>query len=108
MSEQWTPIGTHWDGCWKVHYECAMAEISKLRLKSRFIDLLPFCSDHRDKVRGKPCRECTIEWLEYKLDDAVSVARSVLKNRQSFNPPAVMWRNLQAVVDGRPIEREES
>jgi len=25
---------------------------------------MPFCADHRDKVRGKPCRECRVERLE--------------------------------------------
>ena len=32
-------------------------------LKARVLDRLPFCPDHRDKVAGKPCRECEIERL---------------------------------------------
>lgn len=40
-------------------------EITRLRieneLRRRQISRFPFCPDHRDKVLGKPCRECEIE-----------------------------------------------
>jgi len=37
--------------------------IQKGKLQSHYIDGLPFCPDHRDKVSEKPCRECEIEHL---------------------------------------------
>lgn len=40
-----------------------LADNAKLALKARLVDHLPFCPDHRDKVAGKPCRECEIERL---------------------------------------------
>ncbi|GAG97044.1 unnamed protein product, partial [marine sediment metagenome] len=43
------------------------AENKKLALKARAFDRLPFCPDHRDKVAGKPCRECEIERLQAAL-----------------------------------------
>lgn len=41
-----------------------------LRMKARLVDRLPFCPDHRDKVAGKPCRECLIETMRGALDKA--------------------------------------
>ena len=43
------------------------AENKVLKLKTRLLDRLPFCPDHRDKVAGKPCRECQIEHLKRLL-----------------------------------------
>jgi hypothetical protein len=34
-----------------------------LSLKARVVDRLPLCPDHRDKVAGKPCLQCKVEWL---------------------------------------------
>ena len=47
-------------------------ERKKLRLKARIVDRLPFCPDHRDKVHGKPCRECEVERLRaaIRVDEA--------------------------------------
>jgi len=39
----------------------------QLALKTRWLEGMPFCPDHRDKVSGKPCRECRIERLEAAL-----------------------------------------
>jgi hypothetical protein len=44
-----------------------LKENRKLEIKARLVDRLPFCSDHRDKVAGKPCRECEIEELRCKM-----------------------------------------
>ena len=44
-------------------FDAARKEVAKLRLKERAHDGLPFCPDHRDKVAGKPCRECEVERL---------------------------------------------
>lgn len=38
-------------------------ELKVLRMKADAHDRLPFCPDHRDKVAGKPCRECEVERL---------------------------------------------
>jgi len=42
-------------------------EVSKLNrkdeLRKRYSENLPFCPDHRDKVKGLPCRECENERL---------------------------------------------
>lgn len=51
--------------------QLAAAEIKRLRLKGR-INRLPFCPDHRDKVAGKPCRECEIERLQAIANDCLS------------------------------------
>ena len=42
----------------------------ELQLRRQFMESLPFCPDHRDKVKGKPCRECEIESLTRKLRNA--------------------------------------
>ena len=42
----------------------------ELQLRRQFMESLPFCPDHRDKVKGKPCRECEIETLTRKLKRA--------------------------------------
>lgn len=36
----------------------------ELELRRSYMQALPFCPDHRDKVKGKPCRECEIERLK--------------------------------------------
>jgi hypothetical protein len=41
--------------------------LRKLGLKARYVDRVPFCPDHRDKVAGKPCRECKIERLKQRI-----------------------------------------
>ena len=48
-----------------------------LRLKAEGFDRLPFCPDHRDKVRGKPCRECEIEWLRGGLDSIANCSATL-------------------------------
>ncbi len=47
-------------------------ENMRLSLKARLVDRLPFCPDHRDKVRGLSCRQCEIERLLARLRDANS------------------------------------
>lgn len=32
---------------------------------------LPFCPDHRDKVRGLSCRQCLIESLQKTIEIAI-------------------------------------
>ena len=51
-----------------------------LSLKSRIIDRLPFCPDHRDKVAGKPCRECEVERLQRRLDAATKIIEAYAPN----------------------------
>ena len=48
-----------------------------LSLKSRIIDRLPFCPDHRDKVAGKPCRECEVDRLQRRLDAATELINEI-------------------------------
>jgi len=36
---------------------------AELQIRKEQITRMPFCPDHRDKVRGLPCRECEIERL---------------------------------------------
>lgn len=50
--------------------ERLMRENAKLAIVKRWADRLPFCPDHRDKVAGKPCRECEIERLAKSLRKA--------------------------------------
>jgi hypothetical protein len=38
-------------------------------LLKRIFSTFPFCPDHRDKIGGKPCRECEIERLETENAD---------------------------------------
>jgi len=38
-------------------------ERAELKLRRAQMARNPFCPDHRDKVHGKPCRECEIEHL---------------------------------------------
>ena len=40
---------------------------------------LPFCPDHRDKVAGKPCRECEIERLRAERDPLVETGTEMLR-----------------------------
>ena len=40
---------------------------AELRLRRRQMSRFPFCPDHRDKVQGKPCRECEVELLHHLL-----------------------------------------
>jgi hypothetical protein len=35
----------------------------ELNLRREQMSRFPFCPDHRDKVHGKPCRECEVEHL---------------------------------------------
>lgn len=37
---------------------------AELQLRRKQMASVPFCPDHRDKVRHKPCRECEIEYLK--------------------------------------------
>lgn len=52
----------------KMGTECPMLDIPKaareLEMRRSFMQRLPFCPDHRDKVREKECRECEIERLQ--------------------------------------------
>lgn len=45
-----------------------MDELTKLKkeieLRKAYMDGLPFCPDHRDKVKGMCCRQCEIERLK--------------------------------------------
>lgn len=36
----------------------------ELDLRRRYMAALPFCPDHRDKMKGLPCRQCEIERLQ--------------------------------------------
>lgn len=61
---------------------CSACEIEKLRkelkiatLKAGYVDRLPFCADHRDKVAGQPCRECAVEQLKRALEPFAHFAR---------------------------------
>lgn len=45
-------------------------EIKELELRRAQMKAFPFCSDHRDKVFRKPCRECQIERLKKLLTAA--------------------------------------
>lgn len=42
---------------------------AELRLRKRFMDRLPICPDHRDKVAGKPCVVCEGERKDAALRD---------------------------------------
>lgn len=44
--------------------ECTCKCYAELKLRRAQMAAHPFCSDHRDKVRGKQCRECEIEHLK--------------------------------------------
>lgn len=48
-------------------------------LRKRAADRLPFCPDHRDKVAGKPCRECRIG----RLEGALAQVRDSMQNTAS-------------------------
>ena len=43
--------------------DLAVKERKELELRRAQMARNPFCPDHRDKVYGKPCRECEIEHL---------------------------------------------
>lgn len=45
-------------------------EYRELAMRRAYMRSLPFCADHRDKVKGKPCRECEIERLRLMLKAA--------------------------------------
>lgn len=49
------------------HFLIQSTPIRTLLLKARYADNAPFCPDHRDKVAGKRCRECEIEWLNSQV-----------------------------------------
>lgn len=72
----------------------AKAENEKLKLKARYADNAPFCPDHRDKVRGLPCRECEIERLRAIVDtlridaDGLPLA----EGQQVWYPPEINTR----------------
>lgn len=39
----------------------------ELKLRRSQMSRYPFCPDHRDKVYGRPCRECTVETMRKLL-----------------------------------------
>jgi hypothetical protein len=64
-------------------YVLAKKETAQLRLLIAFQDRSPFCPDHRDKVAGKPCRECEIERLESIIDRAYQKLSCVVIEREA-------------------------
>lgn len=77
--------------------------LSELDLRRRQMSRFPFCPDHRDKVLGKPCRECEVErlrsevarleaWL-YRIDGGDNPCRDEEQLRQ--------WA-YEALTLGRP------
>ena len=53
--------------------DLAVKERKELELRRAQMARNPFCPDHRDKVYGKPCRECEIEHLA-RIDAAQHLA----------------------------------
>ena len=47
--------------------------VGTLLLKAHYADRAPFCPDHRDKVIGKPCRECLVEHFAYYVSHAIEM-----------------------------------
>lgn len=47
--------------------------MAELQLRRAQMARLPFCPDHRDKVRHLPCRECEVEHLRSLLLAAKSL-----------------------------------
>lgn len=64
------------------YYPAAEVEQLKaqIRVRKAIMDRLPFCSDHRDKVAGMPCRECQVELLQKELAEARKVTKDALRN----------------------------
>lgn len=58
-------------------------KISEIR--GDFMNRLPFCPDHRDKVKGSPCRECRIERLENGLQSIVSHQDATLRSMAEYS-----------------------
>lgn len=93
-------------GEWKPT-QCPACTIKRLHaelgLKTRALDRLPFCPDHRDKVGGKPCRECEIEHLQSlmaKGSDGWAYAQKMDEQRQAAEKDNERLRTaLQHAVD---------
>ncbi len=50
--------------------QCTCDCQAELQLRRKQMSMVPFCPDHRDKVRHKPCRECEIEHLKKLIKSA--------------------------------------
>lgn len=56
----------------------------ELELRRAYMQSLPFCPDHRDKVKGKSCRECEIERLKSVIRRIISGRWSVTELQESI------------------------
>ncbi len=89
------------------HMELIIKENKKLLLKSRIVDKLPFCPNHRDKVAGKSCRECEIENLKRKLEERTFALHTAIGMAQESILPTPThykkWRVLLGWTQWAPF-----
>jgi hypothetical protein len=77
---------------------------AELELRRRQMASSPFCSDHRDKLKGKPCRECEIEHLKRLVKAAkhLILAATGPEGPESWIETRDRWLNYVELMENLP------
>ena len=85
-----------------VDEQCDCRCAAELRLRREQMRSFPFCPDHRDKVRHKPCRECEIERLNRVIErlqglltrgSGMTITEEQRKQMLELAKPLIKWLN---------------